>query len=83
MSSGVEFDEDSFGQNRPQQSGLPAGSMVPRQFTNATAQPEFTGIVGWLIRHRLAKSPQGAQKILIGIVAINIIITFIMIKYYL
>jgi hypothetical protein len=41
------------------------------------------GLAGWLMRHGVAKSSSSAQTILIGIVVANIIITFIVIKYFL
>jgi len=84
---GVEFDEDKFGYS---------GARMPGQNTNPTAtreqsyyaqHPGPTGnepkMVQFLLRHGLAKSPNSAQVILIVIVIVNVIITYVVIKYFL
>jgi hypothetical protein len=80
MSSGVEFEEDSFSYKpKPRLSGGPAGSSpgVPASVGN---EPKM---VQWLMRHGIAKSGTSAQVILIIVVIINIIITYVVIKYFL
>lgn len=44
---------------------------------------ESSGMAGWLIRHGWAKSQQSAQMILVAVVIIDIIATFMVIKYFL
>jgi hypothetical protein len=89
MSSGVEFDEDrlSYGvKPRPDAPNAPAGNLssadayAASRYANAGSQPKM---IGWLLRHGLAKSPQTAQIYLIAIVVINVIITYVIIKYFL
>lgn len=88
MSSGVEFDEDKFNYApKPQQSASagPGAFQAPRSSTqirypDAGKQPSM---VRFLMRHGLAKSAQTAQIYLVAIVIINIIITFIVIKFFL
>jgi hypothetical protein len=84
MSSGVEFDEDSFSRPHPQvvQGGYsPAGGAVNSGLPfSARNEP---AMIRWLMRHHLAKSPAMAQGILIGLIIVNIIITYIVITYLL
>lgn len=84
MSSGVEFDEDSFGKSfsggsspysQPSIGGY-AGS------NNYGAGDNIGGLSGWLIRHHLAKSPQSAQMVMVGVIIINIIITAVVIIFF-
>ena len=44
--------------------------------------PDVHGMTGWLIRHGWAKTPAAAQAIMLGMVVVNIIITFIVIKHF-
>ncbi len=75
MSSGVEFDEDSLKYTALRKS---AGfSVVPGQSDN---QPRM---VRWLMNKGIVKSPAVGQVLLFVIIAINIIITFIVIKFFL
>ena len=84
MSTGVEFEEDSFGHGpsaaRPGAS-TPTYQYAPPGFQDSGN--EERGMTGWFIRHHLAKTPQGAQMYLLGIVVINIIITIVALVYYL
>ncbi|MDR3558564.1 MAG: hypothetical protein P4L61_03465 [Candidatus Pacebacteria bacterium] len=43
---------------------------------------DSSGMTGWLVRHGWAKSSQSAQIILIAVVVLDIIATFIVIKYF-
>lgn len=74
MSDNVQFDTDvqSNAMRRP----TPAAG-----FGQTTS--EASGIAGWLIRHGWAKTPAAAQGIMVAIIIIDIIITFIVIKYFL
>jgi len=77
MASGVEFDEDNMNFARP---GVRPG-MSGRG--NAPGQREEHGIPGWLIRHGLAKSYGSAQVVMLGIVLVNAIIIFMLLKFFL
>ncbi|MBU6231712.1 MAG: hypothetical protein KGI45_03905 [Patescibacteria group bacterium] len=86
MASGVEFDEDNFsyGNRRP---AAGSGFSSPGMYRGQASQP-YSGSGGskmaqWLIRHGLAKSANSAQYILVAVIALNIIITFIIIKFFL
>lgn len=77
MASGVEFDEDNMTFARPGvRPGMGGGRFNP-------GQREERGIPGWLIRHGLAKSYASAQIMMIGIVIVDFIIMFVLIKYFL
>lgn len=83
MVTGVEFDEDNFSY-KPAQQKAPGMAPAPASYNNmqyASSRP--SGIAGWLISHGWAKSEKSAQGMLIGVVVINIIITYIVIKYLL
>ena len=84
MTGSIEFDEDkiNYGVPRSVQVG---GIGQFRGYNNSNLanlanQPMF---VRWLMKHGLAKSPATAQVILVVVVVINIIITFIVLKYFL
>lgn len=89
MSSGVEFDEDSFGYGTRQRSsggsaGTP-GTAFPGAGRDAgggsgSNEPKM---VQWLMARGWAKSPAVAQGMLVAFIIINLIITFIVIKYLL
>ncbi len=73
MSENVQFDTDmqsaSFGRPRPQ-----GGFGQP---TDLAA----SGMAGWLLRHGWVKSPAAAQRVLVGIIVVDIIAMFIIIKF--
>jgi hypothetical protein len=75
MASGVEFDEDNMGFRRP----LPGGGFS----TNKGYQQRQGGLAGWLIKKGWAKSNSSAQMIMIGVVIVNVIITYFLIKFFL
>ncbi|MFA6554727.1 MAG: hypothetical protein WCS89_04470 [Candidatus Paceibacterota bacterium] len=85
MSTGVEFEEDSFGINpvRQQSSGGGSGFQSPSSMYPGYSGGEEKGMAGWLMRHNIVKSPQGAQVVLVGIVIINIIITVVSLTFFL
>jgi len=75
MASGVEFDEDNMTYARPGvRPGMAGGGYVPAR---------ERGMAGWLIRHGLAKSNSSAQIVMIGVVIVNAIIMFVLIKFFL
>ena len=85
MSSGVEFEGDvntyvhrAPGASAPQQ-GVPQFTSNGRYVPPSAKEPPM---VQWLMRHGI-KSPLAAQAVLIGIVVVNIIITYIIIRYFL
>lgn len=75
MPSGVEFDEDNMGFHRP----APGGGFS----MNKGAQAPQSGMAGWLMRKGWVKSNNSAQFLLLGIVVVNAIIIFVLIKYFL
>ena len=86
MVTGVEFDEDKMDYSgfrsarRPDSGGtssVPYPNMAPRYPVRASGMP------GWLIAHGWVKSEGAAQGVLIAIVIANIIITYIVVKYFL
>lgn len=66
---GVEFDQDQFGLEQKRAHN-----------TLQYSQGGEKGLVGWLMRHGIAKSTKSAQFIQIGIIAINLAITFYVIS---
>jgi len=82
MSSGIEFEEDGFAKNYPQARSSQSVSSYSVNQSNYSGG-EVKGMAGWLMRHGLAKSPQGAQLYLVGLVIVNLIITFVAISYLL
>ena len=83
MASGVEFDEDSFryGAARP---GAPrSGASGGPAFGGFNSSQNQPAMVRFLMNHGIVKSPAGAQGVLVGLIAVNIVITIIVIKYFL
>jgi hypothetical protein len=83
---GVEFEEDSFN------SGTFSSTPGQNSSSNGFSQPGYpggynesnqSGLAGWLIRHRLAKTPQGAQKVMIGIAIFNFTVAIFALYHYL
>jgi hypothetical protein len=81
MSSGIEFEEDSFSRNYAKPANT--GASNQNYSYNNYEQPAERGITGWLMKHGLAKSPQGAQVIMLVIVVINMIITGVFLTFLL
>jgi hypothetical protein len=80
MSSGVEFDEDKFSYARPTPAqGSPVG--VPNAAYTSPVASNTRGMHGWLMRHGV-KSAAGAQVVLIAVVILNIVVTFVVIKFF-
>ena len=74
MSSGVEFEEDSFSRSYGQ--ATPGQSFSPSLASMGYADPNLPkGMAGWLMKRGIVKSPQGAQMMLIGIIIFNCIVT--------
>lgn len=73
MSSGVEFDDDNFGQTRSQFQG---GQNYYKGIQNNYSGEE-RGMIGWLIRKNIVKSSKGAEAILIVFSILNLIIMFL------
>ena len=74
MSDDVQFDTDT--QNNAMHRPGPAAGFG-QQVSDAS------GMSGWLMHHGWAKTPAAAQGIMVAIIIIGIIITFIVIKYFL
>ncbi|MEK7642068.1 MAG: hypothetical protein AAB365_03730 [Patescibacteria group bacterium] len=83
MSSGVEFDEDKLKYTpRP----VAGGGFQPNQYAFSAQQGgggNEPRMVRWLMKKGIVKSPNTAQVVLIGLVVINIIITVVVISYFL
>lgn len=80
MSNGVEFDVDKVEySSRRSSPRVNIPSNFDGNFGSNSAEPKMSR---WLMGKGLVKSPQSAQKILIAVVIINIIITFIIVKYF-
>ena len=73
MSDNVQFDTDTQN-NTMRRPAQVAG------FGQTTS--EATGMAGWLIRHKLAKSTAGAQGVMVSIIVVDIIIMFVIIKFF-
>jgi hypothetical protein len=82
MASGVEFEEDSFGLSN-RRSAQPAGAANSGAYARFQDASNVKGMAGWLMRKGITKSPAAAQAVLVGFIVINVIITFIAIKYFL
>lgn len=65
----VEFEEDAF----------LTGRMKSMQGKVASSL-EVKGFAGWLIRNNIAKTEKTAQFIMMGIAALNILLTILVIK---
>lgn len=77
MSSGVQFDEDSFA--RPRTGGPNTiGTGVPyRGGPDTTGEP---GMIRWLMKHGIVKSHAGGQAVMVGIIILNLAIIFFILK---
>lgn len=78
-SSGVEFDEDKL-KYAPRTASSGRSYAPMNQYGTPSTDPRM---VRWLIRKGIVKSPAAAQVILITLVIINLVITFVVIKYFL
>lgn len=74
MSSGVEFDEDSFSYtNKPKYSNIPGSEQ------SSENEPAMVKLI---MKAGLAKSPKVAQGILAGIAIIIFFISYFIYKYF-
>ncbi|MEK7610123.1 MAG: hypothetical protein AAB470_03355 [Patescibacteria group bacterium] len=80
MSSNVEFEGDDMKYTMKSPSSGSAGSGFSGQSSSNDNQPKM---VRWLMNNGLAKSPATAQGILIGVIIVNVIITYVLIDYFL
>jgi hypothetical protein len=76
MATGVEFDEDKMKYRRSA-----GGGQMPGSSGSYGDVPE-KGLTAWLLRHHIASSPKAAQGILIAIAIIDVIIMYVVIKYF-
>ncbi len=85
MASGVQFEEDSFSFDKPPSASSKAtgGFEAPPNLGYGRPQlPSNTPkMAQWLMKHGI-KSSRAAQAVLIVVVIINIIITFVVIKFF-
>lgn len=80
MSSGVEFDEDALKYAPRPNMHTSSGSYSVNQYGTPSTEPRM---VQWLMKKGIVKSPATAQVVLIALVVVNIVVTFIIIKYFL
>ena len=78
MSNGVEFDSDSGSRYAPRP-GSTLGTTVPSNFSPTGNEPKM---VRWLMKKGIIKSPRAGQAILIAVVIVNIIVTILVINYF-
>lgn len=78
MSNGVEFDTDNSSRFVPRSGGI-SGSSMPGNFAPTGNEPKM---VKWLMKKGIVKSPRIGQAILVAVVIINIIVTFVVINYF-
>ena len=77
MSSGVEFDEDKLKYAPRSAGGFSGGGGYTPGAENQSRMAR------WLMAKGIVKSPSAANAVLITLVAINIVVTFIVITYFL
>ncbi len=78
MSNQVEFEEGG--------SGFGFGSSGSGNFIDAKyglSHDTEKGMVGWLLKKGIAKSPKSAQRIMVGIVIFNMVIMILALSYLL
>jgi hypothetical protein len=74
MSDQVQFDEDSFGMaSKPGQDNANQNNSYNPY---AYSQPKKSRLVGWLMKHGLAKTEKSAEFILFVVVIVNALITY-------
>jgi len=87
MAVGVEFDEDRTGFGGPKPTGAPSApgmNAAPVIYSGSTKYVGTSGgLAGWLLAHGWVKSEHAAQFVMLGIVAVNIVITIVVIKLFL
>ena len=74
--SEVEFDTDTEARRSYAPQNSPVYSM-PGTFNSSSS-----GMMGWLMKHSLAKSESGANGILIGFVGSTFVIAGLILNYY-
>ena len=80
MSNGVEFDEDKFSFNKPVSR---PGVQQPTNYGGSMSGGSVPPLAQWMISKHIVKSAAAAQGVLIGLVVVNIIITFVVIRFFL
>lgn len=78
MSTGVEFEEDKIDYGVPRSSSGQNNYSMKPGFNNGQSK-----MSQWLMDHGIAGTPVVAQGILIGLVIVNIVITYVVVKYIL
>lgn len=67
MANGIEFDEERHDYSNAPQGGAAGQSKMAL----------------WLIQHGLAKTPAAAQGVMIALAVVNLILCYVVIKYFL
>jgi hypothetical protein len=84
MSSGVEFDEDTFGRAvQAAHKSAPVYSGGGSFGSGVNINPNDPKMVQWLMKKGIVKSPSAAQAVLLAVVVINLIIIYFVITYIL
>jgi hypothetical protein len=86
MASGVEFEEPGSGfrgRATVSSGGIPdfGGAPPPPGYTDPR-MANVPKMAQWLMKKGLARSPHVAQAILIAVIIINIIITFLVVRFF-
>lgn len=84
---GVEFEEDKFDMPDRRQNveanKIPIAGVANNAHASLGGQKTSSGMAGWLLSRGLAKSPKTANIILIAVALINVVITFLVVMFFL
>jgi len=78
MSSEVQFDEDKFNY-----SVKPQPNFAGTKSQQYSSPSNVRGLSGWLIKKGWVKSESAAQVVLFVVMGVNIVITIVIIKFFL
>jgi hypothetical protein len=82
MTTGVEFEEDKLSYGNPSRS-RPSGAPTFSGYHQTIPADNEPRMIRWLMKKGIVKSTHMAQGLLVALVIINIIITYVVIKYFL
>ena len=54
-----------------------------KQFQDRADSGRSRGLIGWLIKHDIAKDEQSANKIMLAVLILNIVLIYFVISYFL
>jgi hypothetical protein len=82
MPTGVEFEEDTFGVKRPNPQATTSSGQYSYAAADNASNSNESAMIRWLMKKGIVKSHAAGQAILVGILVLNIIVTFIVIKFF-